>query len=69
VTRLTALFNESHTVPVEHIIDAGNAADLIDRYVRKYAVFTGARFSRKGVGGTGLNVRWRAAWRTDWLWR
>jgi Universal stress protein family len=38
VTRITATFNESHTVPVEHIVDAGNAADLIDRYVRKYAV-------------------------------
>ena len=36
--RFLAPFNESHTVPVEHIVDAGNAADLIDRYVRKYAV-------------------------------
>lgn len=36
--RFLAPFNESHTVPVEHIVDAGNAADLIDRYVQKYAV-------------------------------
>jgi nucleotide-binding universal stress UspA family protein len=36
--RFLAPFNESHTVPVEHIVDAGNAADLIDRYVEKYAV-------------------------------
>ena len=36
--RYLAPFNESHTVPVEHIVDEGNAADLIDRYVRKYAV-------------------------------
>jgi nucleotide-binding universal stress UspA family protein len=35
--RFLAPFNESHTVPVEHIVDAGNAADLIDRYVQKYA--------------------------------
>ncbi len=39
--RFLAPFNESHTVPVEHIVDAGNPADLpadlIDRYVRKYA--------------------------------
>jgi nucleotide-binding universal stress UspA family protein len=35
--RFLAPFNESHTVPVEHIVDAGNAADLIDRYVEKYA--------------------------------
>jgi nucleotide-binding universal stress UspA family protein len=36
--RFLAPFNESHTVPVEHIVDEGNAADLIDRYVQKYAV-------------------------------
>ncbi len=36
--RFLAPFNESHTVPVEHIVDAGNPADLIDRYVQKYAV-------------------------------
>jgi nucleotide-binding universal stress UspA family protein len=36
--RFLAPFNESHTVPVEHIVDAGNAVDLIDRYVKKYAV-------------------------------
>jgi nucleotide-binding universal stress UspA family protein len=36
--RFLAPFNESHTVPVEHIVAAGNAADLIDRFVRKYAV-------------------------------
>jgi nucleotide-binding universal stress UspA family protein len=36
--RFLAPFNESHTVPVEHIVAAGNAADLIDRYVRQYAV-------------------------------
>ena len=56
--RFLAPFNESHTVPVEHIVDAGNAADLIDRYVREICSrFTGARFSRKGVGGTGLSVQ------------
>jgi nucleotide-binding universal stress UspA family protein len=36
--RFLAPLNESHTVPVEHIVDSGIAADLIDRYVRKYAV-------------------------------
>jgi nucleotide-binding universal stress UspA family protein len=36
--RFLAPFNESHTVPVEHIVDAGNAADLIDRYAQKFAV-------------------------------
>jgi len=36
--RFLAPFNESHTVPVEHIVEAGNAAALIDRYVQKYAV-------------------------------
>jgi nucleotide-binding universal stress UspA family protein len=36
--RFLAPFNESHTVPVEHIVDTGDAADLIDRYVSKYAV-------------------------------
>lgn len=38
VLRFLAPFNESHTVPVEHIVDPGNAAELIARYVRKYAV-------------------------------
>jgi nucleotide-binding universal stress UspA family protein len=36
--RFLAPFNESHTVPVEHIVDAGAPADLIVRYVQKYAV-------------------------------
>jgi nucleotide-binding universal stress UspA family protein len=36
--RFLAPFNESHTVPVEHFVDVGNVADLIDRYVQKYAV-------------------------------
>lgn len=36
--RFLAPFNESHTVPVEHIVETGIAADLIDRYVRKFAV-------------------------------
>jgi len=36
--RFLAPFNESHTVPVEHIVEPGYAPDLIDRYVEKYAV-------------------------------
>lgn len=36
--RFLAPFNESHTVPVEHIVEVGNAADLIDRYAQKFAV-------------------------------
>jgi nucleotide-binding universal stress UspA family protein len=36
--RFLAPFNESHTVPVEHIVERGNAVDLIDRYVQKYAI-------------------------------
>lgn len=39
--RFLAPFNESHTVPVEHIVDEGGPAelpaDLIARYVRKYS--------------------------------
>jgi nucleotide-binding universal stress UspA family protein len=39
--RFLAPFNESHTVPVEHIVDGGNPADLpadlIRRYVQNYA--------------------------------
>jgi nucleotide-binding universal stress UspA family protein len=33
-----APFNESHTVPVEHLVEVGDAADLIERYAQKYAV-------------------------------
>ena len=33
-----APFNESHTVPVEHIVEVGDAAGLIERYAQKYAV-------------------------------
>jgi nucleotide-binding universal stress UspA family protein len=36
--RFLAPFNESHTVPVEHIIEDGDAADLIYRYAEKFAV-------------------------------
>ena len=36
--RFLAPLNESHTVPVEHIVEAGKAADLIHQYAEKYAV-------------------------------
>ena len=36
--RFLAPLNESHTVPVEHIVEAGNAADLIYQYAEKFAV-------------------------------
>jgi nucleotide-binding universal stress UspA family protein len=36
--RFLAPFNESHTVPVEHIVEVGNAADLINHYAHKFAV-------------------------------
>ena len=36
--RFLAPLNESHTVPVEHIVEAGKAADLICQYAEKYAV-------------------------------
>jgi nucleotide-binding universal stress UspA family protein len=36
--RFLAPFNESHTVPVEHIVAAGDAADRIVEYARKFAV-------------------------------
>jgi nucleotide-binding universal stress UspA family protein len=36
--RYLAPFNESHTVPVEHIVVAGNAAELISEYARKFEV-------------------------------
>ena len=36
--RFLAPFNESHTVPVEHIVEVGNAADLINHYAQKFAV-------------------------------
>jgi nucleotide-binding universal stress UspA family protein len=34
--RLLAPFNESHTVPVEHIVVPGDAAELIAEYARKF---------------------------------
>lgn len=36
--RFLAPFNESHTVPVEHIVAAGDAAERIVEYARKFAV-------------------------------
>jgi nucleotide-binding universal stress UspA family protein len=36
--RFLAPLNESHTVPVEHIVEAGKAADLIHQYAEKFAV-------------------------------
>jgi nucleotide-binding universal stress UspA family protein len=36
--RYLAPFNESHTVPVEHIVAAGNAAERIFEYAEKFAV-------------------------------
>ena len=36
--RFLAPLNESHTVPVEHIVEAGKAADLIYQYAEKFAV-------------------------------
>jgi nucleotide-binding universal stress UspA family protein len=36
--RFLAPLNESHTVPVEHIVEAGKAADLIQQYAEKFAV-------------------------------
>jgi nucleotide-binding universal stress UspA family protein len=36
--RFLAPMNESHTVPVEHIVEAGNAADLVYQYAEKFAV-------------------------------
>jgi nucleotide-binding universal stress UspA family protein len=36
--RFLAPFNESHTVPVEHIVAAGDAGERIVEYARKFAV-------------------------------
>jgi nucleotide-binding universal stress UspA family protein len=36
--RFLAPFNESHTVPVEHIVTNGGAGKTISEYARKYAV-------------------------------
>jgi nucleotide-binding universal stress UspA family protein len=36
--RFLAPFNESHTVPVEHIVAGGDAAERIVEYARKFAV-------------------------------
>jgi nucleotide-binding universal stress UspA family protein len=36
--RFLAPLNESHTVPVEHIVEVGDAADLIHQYAEKFAV-------------------------------
>jgi nucleotide-binding universal stress UspA family protein len=36
--RFLAPLNESHTVPVEHIVELGKAADLICQYAKKFAV-------------------------------
>jgi nucleotide-binding universal stress UspA family protein len=36
--RFLAPFNESHTVPVEHIVAAGDAAERISEYARRFAV-------------------------------
>jgi len=36
--RFLAPFNESHTVPVEHIVKSGDANELIPEYARKYHV-------------------------------
>jgi nucleotide-binding universal stress UspA family protein len=36
--RFLTPFNESHTVPVEHIVAAGDAAEQIVEYARKFAV-------------------------------
>jgi len=36
--RFLAPFNESHTVPVEHIVATGVAAESIAQYARKFAV-------------------------------
>ena len=36
--RFLAPLNESRTVPVEYIVEVGNAADLIYQYAEKFAV-------------------------------
>jgi nucleotide-binding universal stress UspA family protein len=36
--RFIAPFNESHTVPVEHIVISGNAGEMIAEHVRKFGV-------------------------------
>jgi nucleotide-binding universal stress UspA family protein len=36
--RFLAPLNESHPIPVEHIVQVGNAADLIYQYAEKFAV-------------------------------
>lgn len=36
--RFLAPFNESHTVPVEHLVISGSAGEVIADYARKYAV-------------------------------
>lgn len=36
--RFIAPFNESHTVPVEHIVTSGNAGEMIAEYAHKYGV-------------------------------